>query len=426
MNPKKSTLILLKNWHKVEPEWGQSIYCVNCRAYVYLRYSKDQGSKFWFGISESVFKRYLDKNFYILFICGDESNVIVIPSIEFNRLVQDVKTSSNGEWHINIFNKEGKYELRVSKKGTFDVTSYLNYYDFTPVTLRKGYIPQVQSFISVKRHEEEFEKAAEEQEPMSFKEALMKASKNSENPTEFERLIKRAFEKLGFEAELVGGTGDTDVLISRPYSMIIDAKSTSRDSLSQIHFTRIKQHKSLHNSQYMLIISVGFVPAVVRDAEIEKSSLMTVETLCEILDLHEELPLSPFVLEQLFRQVGLISSKEIDYLKDHIKQTKRYLSDVLFAIECIDYSPRSFEEIKGRCDYKCETLGRETISTKELEQIFRMLSLPIFGIIKFEDSKCSTFFNFQCAKERIQAMMKYLYNPTNFHEVSKLGKGRTE
>lgn len=342
---------------------------------------------------------------------------------EFGRLVQDVEPTSNGEWHINIFSKDGKYKLRVSKKGIFDVTPYLNYYDFAPVALRKGYIPQVQAFIPIKRRQEELEKAAEEQKPLSFKEALIKASKDSENPTEFERLIKQAFEKLGFEARQIGRAGDTDILISKPYSMIIDAKSTSKDSLSQIHFTRMKQHRALHNAQYMLVISVGFVPAVVRDAEIEGSSLMTVETLGEVLDLHEALPLSPFLLEQLFKQIGLLSSKEIAYLNGHIKQTQRYLSDVLFVVECIDYSPRTFEEIKGRCDYKSEHLRRQAISAETLKEILGLLSLPIFGIIKLENSRYSGFFNFPCAKERIQVMVKYLYNPANFHEVSRLSKG---
>lgn len=241
MNPKKSVLILLRKWHDVAPEWGQSIYSVNCRTDVYLRYSKDQGNKFWFGVSESVFEKYCNRNFYILFICGNERNVIVLPSAEFGTLIEGVKATSNGEWHINIFKKEDRYELRVSKKGIFDVTPYLNYYDFTPLPFRKGYIPQVQGFTPLRRYkaQEVLEKEEKEELPTSFQEKLIKASKDSENPIEFEKLVKQAFQKLGFDAELIGGAGDTDILVSRPYNMIIDAKSTSRDSLSQIHFTRI-------------------------------------------------------------------------------------------------------------------------------------------------------------------------------------------
>src|SRR4030042_1306122 len=36
----------------------------------------------------------------------------------------------------------------------------------------------------------------------------------SDSPTEFETVIRDAFDFLGFEAELIGGKGDTDVLLT--------------------------------------------------------------------------------------------------------------------------------------------------------------------------------------------------------------------
>lgn len=418
MDAKKSVLKMLGHWHEVEVAWGQSIYNINSRALVYLRYSKDQGNKFWFGVSEPIFKKYYAENFYIFFICGTQDNVIVMPSMEFYKLVEDVKPSSNGEWHINIFNKNNRYGLRVSRKGIFDVTPYLNYYDFTPPTFRKGYTPQIQGFTPIRKYEEkkEIEEVAKEEIPVSLKEKLMIASKDSKNPAEFERLVKQAFQSLGFDVELIGGAGDTDILISKPYKVIIDVKSTSKDSLSRINFTRLKQHKLLHGAEYMLIISVDFAPAVIRDAEIERASLMTVETLGKILELYEALPFSPFLLQRLFEHVGLVPSEEITYLKEQADYTQKYLSDILLVLECVDYNPRTFDEIKGRLDYRCENLEKETIPADMLREILDILSSPIFNLIRFEDLKYSSLFNFSGAKERIKSLVRYLYNPNNFRQ----------
>jgi len=426
MDPKKSVLKMLGRWHEVQVAWGQSIYSINCRALVYLRYSKDQGNKFWFGVSEPIFKKYYNENFYIFFICGTQDSVIVMPSMEFYKLVEDIKPSSNGEWHINIFNKNNRYGLRVSKKGIFDVTSYLNYYDFTPSTFRKGYTPQIQGFIPIRKYEEKKEKeeVAKEEIPVNLNEQLMMASKDSKNPAEFERVVKQAFERLGYDVELISGAGDTDILISKPYIVIIDVKTTSKDSLSHINFTRLKQHKLLHSAEYMLIISVDFAPAVVRDAEIEKASLMTAETLGKILESYEAFPFSPFLLQRLFKHVGLISSEEIAYLREQVEYTQRYLSNILLVVECVDYNHRTFDEIKGRLDYKCENLGRETIPADMLKEILDILCSPIFNVIKFEDLKYSSLFNFIGAKERIKSLVRYLYNPNNFRQnFAKSGTG---
>jgi hypothetical protein len=67
--------------------------------------------------------------------------------------------------------------------------------------------------------------------------------------------------------------------------------------LSHINFTRIKQHCHAHNAAAMVVVSVGFQPAVIRDAELEGAGLLTVDTLCQLLTLHQRLPLPLLNLE---------------------------------------------------------------------------------------------------------------------------------
>ena len=53
----------------------------------------------------------------------------------------------------------------------------------------------------------------------------------SQSPNEFEDAIKKAFDFLGFDAELIGGSGDTDVILTanigkESYKVTVDGKTS--------------------------------------------------------------------------------------------------------------------------------------------------------------------------------------------------------
>ncbi|MBL7074331.1 hypothetical protein ISS37_03715 [candidate division KSB1 bacterium] len=405
---KRAILQLLEKRHNIEVIAGESVFQLNSRAVIYLRYSKDHNGKYYFGITETDFKKYASNNFFILFICADENNVIVMPSNDLEKLIVDSKVAS-GQWKLNIFVENNKFYLRVSGKGKFDVTDYLNYYDFTPMEFRKGYIPKVKDFIPVKKPKETVEEKGKVKGILTLEDRLKTSLRDSENPDNFENALCEFFNEIGFKARKIGGPGDTDVLVEKPVSFIVDGKSTKSSSISRINFTRLKQHKKSHDADFILVVSVGFDPAVIRDAELEESSLVNVKTLLRLLEIHRNLPLSPHEYVAIFSKKGLISDEDLKPLEEKIQEIKLFLDNVLFIVENLDFKSKNIDVIRGGLDAKCELMKRPFISKKEIEEILKFLSSNIINIVEVKDSKYSLRYFPSQAAARFRSLLKLLY-----------------
>jgi hypothetical protein len=101
--------------------------------------------------------------------------------------------------------------------------------------------------------------------PQSIESELRKAARDSKNPGRLEAAVADAFSFLGFTAERVGGSGETDVLLTAPlgkqrYRVVVDAKSTSQARVadSQIKWHAIKHHREKSGARYACIVGVGF------------------------------------------------------------------------------------------------------------------------------------------------------------------------
>jgi hypothetical protein len=88
------------------------------------------------------------------------------------------------------------------------------------------------------------------------------ASTDSGNPDRFERAVRDAFTFLGFEAQLLGGSGRTDVLLEAPlgreetYKISVDAKTTGSGSLGdqQVDWATLVEHRERHRTDYSLLV----------------------------------------------------------------------------------------------------------------------------------------------------------------------------
>ncbi len=88
------------------------------------------------------------------------------------------------------------------------------------------------------------------------------ASTDSKNPDRLEFAIRGAFQFLGFDAEKLGGSGKTDVLVKAPlgkdssYSVTIDAKTVGAGSLGdgQVDWVTLDEHRKQHNADYSMLV----------------------------------------------------------------------------------------------------------------------------------------------------------------------------
>ena len=91
---------------------------------------------------------------------------------------------------------------------------------------------------------------------------IEESSTDSQNPGRFERAVRDAFAYLGFRAELLGGSGKTDVLLmarlgrSDSYKVTVDAKTTASGRLGdgQVDWATLVEHRTNEGANHSLLV----------------------------------------------------------------------------------------------------------------------------------------------------------------------------
>lgn len=149
---------------------------------------------------------------------------------------------------------------------------------------------------------------------------LRDAAIDSSNSERFEIACMRAFEALGFAAEHIGGSGNTDVLVEgqvgtdASYRIAVEAKSSAANNVdSDIKTDVLKKHREKHGAAHTLVIGARFGKDT-QQQEFAKGSdvaLLSVDLLCYLLTLHGITPLSTREYRCLFDSNGLIKEDDI-------------------------------------------------------------------------------------------------------------------
>src|SRR5262249_41422521 len=93
--------------------------------------------------------------------------------------------------------------------------------------------------------------------------AISDSATDSSHPDRFEVAVRDAFAFLGFEAEWLGGSGRTDVLLDAPlgaadaYRVVVDCKTSSCGSVSepQVAWVTRTEHKEKHDANHILLVA---------------------------------------------------------------------------------------------------------------------------------------------------------------------------
>lgn len=410
-NPKEAFLKRFEEKHTVKRLFGQSFYELNSTATLYFRFSKAHKNQFFFGVESDDLFRYKDKNLFLLFICETDEEIIVLPVEDFLEMVEGTEAISN-QWKVSIFKEETGFSLRIAGKGKYDVSKNLNQFDFRPKEFRTSQLPTRGTFIPTGRQRITKETEGKPVVVETLEDKLIASSTDSKHPTNFEKTVNEVFEKLGFKVKHIGGAGNTDILVESPIRGIIDCKSTT-GKLNHINIPRLKRHKKENEGSFLVVVSVDFERAVMRDAEAEECTLLPVEVLKEILILSKSFTVSPFELETVLRKPGLVTLSDIQYLKSLDKDYREKIDSVLRVIKTLDFKHRELKEIKGRLDYESEQKGQREIFEQELLDILDLLASPLFSIVERKDSSFSSRYTHLQSVEKIKIILKELLSPND-------------
>ena len=209
----------------------------------------------------------------------------------------------------------------------------------------------------------------------------------------FEEAIAGIFRFMGFEAERIGGSGDTDVIVrwqdeeGKSVTAIIDGKSKSGGQVSHgdISDVAIDTHKDKHNADFVAIIGPGFSGDTIRNHARKKAfALITDTQLIEIAHASRSMGLSLQEIALAFQVPNGLS--QLDELISS-KQRELEIISTLISKFC-----REQEILGGLSPRDLFLLLRDTNvspSLKELTNVFETLSKPEIGLIRAIDDTCS-------------------------------------
>lgn len=211
----------------------------------------------------------------------------------------------------------------------------------------------------------------------------------SDSPSEFESAIKDAFVFLGFEGELIGGAGDTDVLLTanigqESYKISVDGKTSKSGKIieRQIDWISLTDHQKKNDSKYIVVIGTSFAGGnLLERAQHNEVSLLRTEDFICLVKAHADFPFTLIEMQDLFVGKGDISNQVEDLLSQN-RQKRRLLEQFRIIIEEMQSLQDwlgyfTFDSLAGR-----ERIEELDINPKDIEYIISLLMLPFINGIQ--------------------------------------------
>ncbi|MCY4193049.1 MAG: hypothetical protein OXF04_01960 [bacterium] len=228
--------------------------------------------------------------------------------------------------------------------------------------------------------------------PPSSAEALAdeirSAATDSKNPNRLEIAVRDTFRFLGFDAEKLGGSGKTDVLVTAPmgressYSVAIDAKTVGKGALGdgQVDWFTLDDHREQHSANYSML--VGPSPSLGRLMERAKKKAVAVLSTEQLADLclqHDRAPLGLDTYRALFATGGAVNMAPIEQAARDLTRTRNLAVALCaeLAEKTSQLGPLSAPVLMGML-YQSD----KAYSEPEIQQVLDTLSSPLIGAIQ--------------------------------------------
>ena len=150
------------------------------------------------------------------------------------------------------------------------------------------------------------------QKAMDLADRIDEAAVKGLDGADLENLTAEAFAFLGFDAEVISGPGNPDVVLTAPmgearYRVLIDTKSRSSGCVQQndVSFPALNQHKAKVSADYIMVLGRDFSGGNLETwAKEHQVRLLRTEELRQVLIAHAEGVIMLDRLEALFRGGG--------------------------------------------------------------------------------------------------------------------------
>lgn len=223
---------------------------------------------------------------------------------------------------------------------------------------------------------------------------LRLAAKDSGNFERLEKNVKVAFEKLGFEAQWLGGAGKTDVLVRAAgnsmttYSVTIDAKSTLSGNVTDnlVNFDTLEEHRRKHKADFSAVVGGSFQNERLIKRAIEHNVvLIDIDTLETLIKNHLEVTIQVTSYKKLFEFPGIANVKCLEEEREKITRYGNLLHAVMDCLVAEREDEVTGGILRERDIYRSLRMNESFSAAPNIDEISAMLQFlasPLIGCVE--------------------------------------------
>ena len=254
---------------------------------------------------------------------------------------------------------------------------------------------------------------------------LLDAGTDSAHPGRLEQSVAAALALLGFETEVIGGSGNTDVLAVAPlgvdrYTMVVDAKSASSGKVPehQINWVSLRDFREADRADYVVVVGPDFSSGQLRDRATDFSvCLLTTTELAELVRRQAETPVSLSELRPLFAASPLARAalEVVDAAAERRTRRMRLIERVLHTIS--EYNRLKPDLVLATPETLFGSMLRDFDGNTSIEEIRQTFALLLaLGIVRQEGNGYVSSTSLSGAQEMLSALGRLSLAPEQEEE----------
>jgi hypothetical protein len=220
--------------------------------------------------------------------------------------------------------------------------------------------------------------------------AIKNSANDSGHPDRFEQAVRDAFAFLGFQAEWLGGSGKTDVLLDATlgavdsYRVVVDCKTSASGSVGdqQVDWVTLTEHKTKHDANHILLVAPNPSGRRMFDRAYQHHvTVMSADQLSGLCRQHAKTPLGLDDYRSLFATGGSLDMQAVD---ERAEEVKRLVTLAAAICEAIRDRTTVFGRLSAR-DLFLILSGQavaEGTTEEELQALLDTLASPLLAVLQ--------------------------------------------